>query len=215
LTGPAMVVALTRRSFHLFLLLLLPLLLEAQARPAPHPYALQDIQLGAPLSELRQLRFAEETVRRKLRLLCSSDADSVGIDLLHPLATTLRPEEVRCALFERDKSKTSPVPGKIEIFGEEVSPLLVFYPPESGGEVRLAEITVRFDNDRFQQIVAFMKRAYGAPANYTMTGMQTYFGDMVIASYYWDNDISTIEADSLTLDLDKMSVVFKFTELEQ
>jgi len=154
-------------------------------------------------------------VRGKLRLLCSSDADSVGIDLLHPLATTLQPNEVRCALFDRDKSKTPPVPGKIEIFGEAVAPLLVFYPPEDGGgEPRLTEIIVRFDNDRFQQIVAFMRRAYGAANNYEMTTMQTYFGDMVIASYYWNNDVSTIEADSLTLDLDKMSVTFKFTELE-
>lgn len=204
------------RPLRLFVLLFLPLLLEAQARPAPRPYALQDIQLGAPLSELRQLRFVEETARAKLRLLCSNDADSAGIDLLHPLATALQPDEVRCALFERDKSKTPPAPGKIEIFGEEVSPLLVFYPPdEGGGEPRLTEITVRFDNDRFQQIVAFMRRAYGAPANYEMTAMQTYFGDMVIASYYWDNGVSKIEADSLTLDLDKMSVVFKFTELER
>lgn len=204
-----------RRPLRLFVLLFLPLLLEAQARPAPRPYALQDMQLGAPLSELRQLRFVEETVRGKLRLLCSSDADSVGIDLLHPLATTLQPDEVRCALFERDKSKTPPVPGKIEIFGEAVAPLLVFYPPEDGGgEPRLTEIIVRFDNDRFQQIVAFMRRAYGAANNYEMTTMQTYFGDMVIASYYWNNDVSTIEADSLTLDLDKMSVTFKFTELE-
>jgi len=208
-----MAVALARRSACIFFLLLLPLLLEAQAGPTPRPYALQEIQLGAPLSEVRRLRFVEEGARNKLRLLCSNDAESAGIDLLHPLATALRQDEIRCALFEGETPRATPTQGTMQIFGESVRPLLLFYPPDDGGEAHLAEIIVRFDSGRFQQIVAFMRRAYGPPDNYQMTGMQSVFGEMVDATYYWNNDVSSIEADSITLDLDKMSVVFKLTEL--
>jgi hypothetical protein len=186
---------------------------SAGAQPMVRPYALHDIRLGASLSEIRELQFLDVEGRQKLRLICSTDADSAGIDLLHPLATVLRPNEVRCALYERVHADLPPVAGAMQIFGEMVQPYFLFYPERPGGEPHLGQIVTRMKNDRFQAIVAIMRRAYGPTSDYQMSSFRTVYGDMLNATYYWRNGVSSIEATFRSLELDKMSVILTLNGL--
>jgi hypothetical protein len=186
---------------------------SAGAQPMVRPYALHDIRLGASLSEIRELQFLDDAARQKLRLICSTDADSAGIDLLHPLATVLRPDEVRCALYERVHADLQPVAGAMQIFGETVQPYFLFYPERPGGEPHLGQIVARMKNDRFQEIVAIMRRAYGPTSDYQMSSFRTVYGDMLNATYYWRNGVSSIEMTFRSLELDKMSVILTLNGL--
>jgi hypothetical protein len=177
------------------------------------PYALHDIRLGAPLSEIRKLHFLDDAARHKLRLICSTDPASAGIDLLHPLATVLRPDEVRCALYDRTSTEFQPVAGAMQIFGEMVQPYLLFYPEHPGGEPRLGQIIARMENDRFQEIITIMRRAYGPTSDYQMSSFRTVYGDMLNATYYWRNGVSSIETTFRSLELDKMSIILTLNSL--
>jgi len=186
---------------------------RGEAQQPARPYALHDIRLGEPLSEMRQLRFLDDTARRRLRLICSTDPDSAGIDLLHPLATVLRPDEVRCALYERKHTEFLPRSGKMQIFGEEVEPFLLFYPEKPGGAPHLGQIIARLGNQRFQQIITLMRRAYGPTSDYQMSSFRTVYGNMLNATYIWRNGVSSIEATYRSLQLDKMSIILTLNSL--
>ncbi len=101
----------------------------------------------------------------------------------------------------------------MEIFGESVQPYLLFYPEKPGGEPRLAEIIARVSNERFQQIITIMRRAYGPTSDYQMSSFPTVYGDMINATYFWRNGVSTIEATFRSLQLDKMSIILTLNGL--
>jgi hypothetical protein len=181
------------------------------AQQTVRPYAMHDIRLGTPLTQLRQLRFLNDEEQDKLRLVCSTDPEGAHAIVLDTIRIG-RPGAVRCALFERG-ADSSLKPGKIQIFGEATQPTLILYKGENDRDFRLAQIGATLQGDRFTQVVTLMRQTYGAPTNYEMTNIETSEGDVGNASWLWTNGVSSIRAELLGLDLDHMSVTFSYDAL--
>jgi hypothetical protein len=184
---------------------------EAGAQQAVRPYAVHEVRLGTPLSQLRKLNFLRQEQQDKLRLLCSSDADAVYIDQLAPVTTT-QGTAVRCGLFERGEGN-SPAPGKIEVFGEDTQLTFVLYRSEQDREVRLAQITGTLRGERFDEVVSLLRKTYGAPSNYEMSNVSTQYGYTLNATWFWNNRVSSIQVDLLTLDATRMNFIFTYDDL--
>ncbi len=178
------------------------------AQQTARPYALRDMRVGTPLADLRQLNFLDGEQRKKIRLLCSNDPEAEGLDVLHPFATG-RPGTIRCALFERGNERV-PKLAKFEVFAEKIEPILLCWRGKRDREIRLMQIVALFSNARFTQIIELMQRTYGPPSNYQLTTYETVFGPMTNGSYFWSNGVSSIQADYLTLDVERMSVVLSY-----
>jgi hypothetical protein len=183
----------------------------AQTEPAPRPYSLQEIRLGTSLSELRRLRFLDSDQRAGVELICSPDKRDASHDPLSPLSEPVEHGMFRCALFDRQGGEDAPA--TMEIFAQRASPAFVMYRGRHDSEPRLYQISVRLRNDHFQDIINIMRRAYGQPYNYQIAELQTTYGDMLNATYYWNNGVSGIEADLFTVDLNMMSIVLTDNEM--
>jgi hypothetical protein len=202
----------TRVCWVVFLLLIQPLFgPQAGAQQRIRPYTLHEVRLGTPLSQLRKLNFLRQEQQDKLRLICSNDSDAVFIDQLATVITSQGPA-VRCGLFERGGGD-SPAPGRIEVFGEETQLTFVLYRGERDSEVRLAQITGTLRGERFDEVISLLRKTYGAPSNYEMNNVSTQYGYTLNASWFWNNGVSSIQADLLTLDATRMNFIFSYDEL--
>jgi hypothetical protein len=192
--------------------LLLLATVPAAAQQQPRAYSLRDIRLGTSISELRQLTFVDEEDRPGLRLICSNEPDASRLERLR-LTMTDRPGAVRCAVFEKADTD-DPRPWTLDYLGGQTQPTMILYRRELDRELRVAQIVGTMPNNRFQQIIALMQKAYGSPSGYEMSGMGTMLGsDMLNATYHWNNGISSIRADLLSVELDKMTLVFTHEDI--
>jgi hypothetical protein len=183
----------------------------ARAQQAKRPFAFHDMRLGTPLSELRELRFLDEEERDKVRLICSSEAESWRIEQLHP-TNAGSPDAIRCALFQKGNG-TSPKPARIEAYGAEMDPMLVLYRGKRDHEVRLAQILVTLANDRYQEIVSLLEKSYGPANDYQVSVMATPMGSTLNAIYYWTNGVSSIQVEQITQDVHRMVLIYTYDAL--
>jgi hypothetical protein len=204
-----------RRTFLLALAALLPVAATAQQGGNVRPYAVDEFRLGTPLSEFREVeRLAETPVEGARQALVCSGEDSAGADRVQPNPHLREAGAIKCTPLLWRPGDETPVIGTLELFGEHVECEFLFYRGRNDTEPRLTQITLGFNNQRFQNILAIFRRAYGQPTGFEVDGVTTIFGsDLPNATYVWENRVSTIRLDTYSVTLDRMSVIFVQNEL--
>jgi hypothetical protein len=183
---------------------------QAQLRRAP--FSMDRIPLGLPLSEFRNLAFVNELARAQLEVICS-DAPSAGRLITLRASSYDRPGALRCGIFQQSPD-ADPVPAKIKLFGQEVVSGFVFHKPPRGDDPRLTIATAVLPNDQFETVLALFQKIYGQPSDYELSAAGSLYGTGASnATYRWTNGVSTIRLDSLSLEFDKMSVLFAYDDI--
>jgi hypothetical protein len=171
-------------------------------------YSLRDIQLGISLNEFRQMQHPDVTIRGQARVACSNDPTAAGLDALRLTSTMLQAEIVKCGFFLPAAKGDQRVAAPMEFFGEQVTPLFMFYHLPGEEDYALAQITFAMASDRGDQLIGLFYRTYGNATSLEVTAVPTSFGrDLADVTYIWNNGVSALRLDTLTLVFNQMSVV--------
>jgi hypothetical protein len=191
------------------------LLLGTSAVPAgaavpARPFNVRGIPLGITLDQLRATPHPDKELRDKAHIVCASDPRGAGIEALRLSDAMLEVDVVKCGYFVPGVGNGEQrVAAPMEFFGEQVTPLFLLYRAADDSEFRLAQITFAMSNLRGQQLTNLFYRAYGNAPSISVTGVPTAFGaELPDIVYVWNNGVSSLHLDTLTLVLNQMSVVF-------
>ncbi len=150
-------------------------------------------------------------MRALARIECSNDPTAAGLDALRLTSAMVEADVIKCGYFipGPEYGKQGLVAAPMEYFGEQVTPLFLFYRLPGTAEHALAQITFALGNSRGDQLIALFYRAFGNAPSLEVSAVPTSFGpDLADITYVWTNGVSTLHLDTLTVVLNQMSVVF-------
>lgn len=178
--------------------------------PAPaRPYSVRDIPLGITLTEFRRLPHPD--ARAEARIHCSNEPGAGDLEGLTLTATLLQADAIKCGFYQLERAAEGArlATAPMGFFGEQITPLFLFYRSEGAADYSLAQITFALSNSRAGELIGLFYRAFGTTASLDVTSVPTSFGaEMSDVTYVWHNGVSTIQLDSLSFVLNEMSVVF-------
>lgn len=197
----------------LFCLLLAFAHSAAAGPPQPRVFNIRAIPLGMTMARFRAMPFPDRDSVPTARTFCSDDPGASGYESLQVESTLLQAGVIKCGYFYPEKSKETGQErlsaASIDVFGEAVSPLFLFYRPDTSDDHRLAQITFGMPNLNASALIVMFHRAYGAPTSYDVSILQMGFGlELANISYVWAGELSSIKIDTISFVLNQMSVVF-------
>jgi hypothetical protein len=171
------------------------------------PYGAQDIRLGIPLAEFRELdRFADLDPGE--RLVCSNDPPSPWIYLVQPPPDLVAAGAIGCAVVPV-VDDPGPDVGAMLMFGERVRASFTFYLAKGEREPRLTQMLMVMSNRRFENVAAIFRRTYGEDMRTDVTGGMLVSGASVSnVIYTWDNSISTLQLEMYSISIDRARATF-------
>jgi hypothetical protein len=178
---------------------------------AAQPYALRAIPVGITLEQFRALPYPDHRQHAGVAAVCSSDPTAAGLDALRLTPILVEADVVKCGYFQAGfGGATAPrVAAPLQFLGEEVTPLFLFYRQRGAPSYRLAQITFAMSNRRSDALIVMFHRAFGNAPELQVSTVQTGFGPQLAnITYTWNNGVSTVRLDTITVVLNQMSVVF-------
>jgi hypothetical protein len=180
---------------------------------APRIFNVRSIPLGMTMARFRSMPFPDRASSPTARPFCSDDPGANSYESLQVESTLLQAGIIKCGYFYPEKSKTTGeerlVAAQMDVFGEAVSPLFLFYRPDTADDHSLAQITFGMPNQNASGLIVLFRRAYGAPTSFDITIVQMGFGmNLANVSYVWNGELSSIKIDTISFVLNQMSVVF-------
>ncbi|MDB5405462.1 MAG: hypothetical protein JWL84_374 [Rhodospirillales bacterium] len=185
----------------------------AAAQPEVRIFNLRGIPLGMPLARFRAMPFPDRDAFPTVRTFCSDDPGAGSYESLRVDSTLLQAGIVKCGYFLPEKSpgptETHLVTAQLDVFGEAVTPLFLFYRPDGSDDHSLAQITFGLPNQNASALIVLFRRAYGAPTSFDVSTLRTGYGlEFANISYVWAGERSSIKVDTISFVLNQMSVVF-------
>jgi hypothetical protein len=183
------------------------------AAPEGRVFNVRAIPLGMTMARFRAMPFPDHDVSPTARTFCSDDPGAGSYESLQVDSTLLQAGVVKCGYFVPEKSPGSGeekmIAAQMDVFGEEVSPLFLFYQADNANDHQLAQITFGMPNKNASALIVLFHRAYGAPNSFDVSMMQMGFGlELANITYVWAGDQSSIKLDTISFVLNQMSVVF-------
>jgi hypothetical protein len=181
----------------------------AEARVVP--YGAQDIRLGIPLTEFRELdRFADLDPGE--RLVCSNDPPSPSVYLVRPPEELVEAGAIGCALVPVTDDP-GPDVGTMVMFGERVRASFTFHQAKGQNEPRLTQMLMVMNNRRFENVAAIFRRTYSDNVRIDVTGGMLVSGASVSNMIYtWENPLSTIQLEMYSLSIDRARATFIYRQ---
>jgi hypothetical protein len=175
------------------------------------PYGAQDIRLGIPLAEFRELdRFADLDPGE--RLVCSNDPPSRWIYLVRPPEELVAAGAIGCAVIPV-VDDPGPNVGTMLMFGERVKASFTFYQAKGQREPRLTQMLMVMSNRRFEHVASIFRRTYGDDVRIDVTGGMLVSGASVSNMIYtWDNSLSTLQFEMYSFSLDRARATFIYDQ---
>jgi hypothetical protein len=185
----------------------------AAAPPEARIFNLRGIPLGMTMARFRATPFPDRDAFPTVRTFCSDDPGAGSYESLRVDSTLLQAGIVKCGYFLPEKSQGPAeahlAAAQLDVFGEAVTPLFLFYRPEGSDDHALAQITFGLPNQNAAALIVLFHRAYGAPTSYDVSTMRTGYGlEFAKISYVWAGERSSIKVDTISFVLNQMSVVF-------
>jgi hypothetical protein len=206
-------VASMRLGTALFVLLLAWADSAGAAQPRSRILNLRGIPLGMTMAQFRSMPFPDHDSFPAARPFCSNDPGVSKYESLQVEATMLQAGIVKCGYFSPEKSPDTGeeklVAAQLDVFGEAVTPLFLFYQTDGSDDFRMAQITFGMPNQNASALIGLFQRAYGAPTSFDVSVIDMDFGlQLANISYLWATDRVNIKVDTISFVLNQMSVVF-------
>jgi hypothetical protein len=183
------------------------------AQPQSRVLNLRGIPLGITMARFRSMPFPDQDSFPTARPFCSDDPGVSKYESLQVDATMLQAGIVKCGYFSPEKSpdtgEQNLVSAPLDVFGEAVTPLFLFYQPDGSDDSSLAQITFGMPNQNASALITLFQRAYGTPTSFDVSVVNMDFGlQLANISYLWATDPVNIKLDTISFVLNQMSIVF-------
>jgi hypothetical protein len=185
---------------------LLVAILVGPAEARVKPYGAQEIRLGIPLAEFRELdRFADLDPGE--RLVCSNDPPSPAVYLVRPPEELVQAGAIGCGVVPV-ADDPGPDVGTMVMFGERVRASFTFYQPKGEDEPRLAQMLMVMSNRRFEHVASIFRRTYGDPRIDVTGGILQSGASLSNMIYTWENPVSTIQLEMYAISIDRARATY-------